>query len=99
MKLESLHVYRRGWNNDGKVTGSVKFKNDLGEIELNLDEQACQEILAICADSLVAVSREVHRLHGETGNGGMMAYAPLWLLVLMGLGCFAAGVFLGRISR
>ncbi len=55
MRLESLHLYR-GWGQKG-VTGKVKFNNQLGEIELKINEEQCQQILAICADSLVAISK------------------------------------------
>lgn len=55
MRLESLHLYR-GWGQKG-VTGKVKFTNELGEIELKINEDRCQQILAICADSLVAISK------------------------------------------
>lgn len=55
MKLESLHLHR-GWGKKN-LTGKAKFTNELGEIELNLNEDQCQRVLEICADSLVAVSK------------------------------------------
>ena len=55
MRFESLYL-TRCWGEKG-VTGKVKFTNQLGEIELKINEDQCQQILAICADSLVAISK------------------------------------------
>lgn len=55
MKLESLRLHR-GWGQKN-LTGKAKFTNELGEIELNLNEDQCNRVLEICADSLVAVSK------------------------------------------
>lgn len=57
MKLKRLYL-SRSW--DGKqVTGDVQFSGELGTVELKLDDAACKSILEICAETLVAVSKEV----------------------------------------
>lgn len=56
MILRSLHIRRQDYG-DKSITGSVEFANGEGKIELVLDEQLCTEIVAVCADALVRVSK------------------------------------------
>lgn len=54
MELESLNVH----SYSGELKGRIKFKNELGTIELVLDEQASREVVRTCADSLIRISQK-----------------------------------------
>lgn len=56
MILKSLNIYR---NYEGITSGRIKFQNELGEIELILNDEACNKMLHICAEQLVESSKEV----------------------------------------
>ena len=55
MELERLFISRY---HDGTLRGSVSFKNDLGEISLNLDAAAGAAVMNVCADALLRVSKK-----------------------------------------
>jgi len=60
MKLEQLALtYCTYGVNNGKYTGAAKFENQYGSIELTLSPEMSAQILQICAEALVANSREV----------------------------------------
>ena len=55
MQFERLHV-----NKDyrGGLSGSIEFSNDLGKIALTLPDELAQKLLAICAETLVDISKQ-----------------------------------------
>ncbi|WP_457650845.1 hypothetical protein [Profundibacter sp.] len=55
IKFKSLIVHRMF----GKVQGKITVSGDYGETELKLSEEQCNDILAICADSLVEAATEI----------------------------------------
>ena len=58
MKL--LEIERQEWGpNKGILQGKIKFDSELGEIAMRLTPEHIQQILNVCADSLVSVSKEV----------------------------------------
>jgi len=60
MILEKLEIERKHWGpNEGRMAGSIKFTNPAGEVSLILTDKHIQEILKICADSIVTISKEV----------------------------------------
>lgn len=56
MNLQRLNI-SRNWTGNKAVTGKIQFSDELGTIELVLSEKQCQEILKVCAESLVATSK------------------------------------------
>ncbi len=60
MNIKTLHMYRDTYGSTaGKVTGKIEFESEYGEVSLILTPEHCEQILRICADSLVQVSKEV----------------------------------------
>lgn len=55
MNFEKLWLSARS---DGTIRGHVEFKNELGTVELNLDDKLSKEVMAVCADALVRVSKQ-----------------------------------------
>lgn len=55
MELKQVFLTR---NYNGDLTGSVEFSNELGTIKLNMDPEASQEILRVCGDALVRISKK-----------------------------------------
>ena len=55
MKLDKIYI-SRSW--DGKeFKGDIEFVNELGKVEIRLDDAACQKIIAVCASQLVKTSK------------------------------------------
>lgn len=55
MKLNKIYI-SRSW--DGKkMDGNIEFSNKIGKVEINLDDEACQKIIAICASQIVNTSK------------------------------------------
>lgn len=54
MQLEKLFI--SNWS--GKLSGSVEFKNELGKIELTLDNEAAAALLRVCGDQLARISKK-----------------------------------------
>ena len=54
MELESLAIYTYS----GAPKGTIKFKNELGVIELRLDDEACREMFQVCGKALVRISKK-----------------------------------------
>jgi hypothetical protein len=60
MRLEQLHVSRDAYGETkGQLRGRVEFTGSYGKVELALDEELSLRIVRICADAIVAASREV----------------------------------------
>ena len=57
MKLKSLHVYKN--YDDADYRARIEFEGSHGTVELNLDKQLSEKMLAVCADEIVASSKEV----------------------------------------
>lgn len=53
--LERLNLHR-AYGKDGLV-GTAEFKGSQGEVNLRLDEEAAQIIVAACAEALVETTR------------------------------------------
>lgn len=60
MQLESLSIQRRIYGpNEGKLEGEITFKNPRGKVQLVLNDEISQRLLAIVADGVVESSREI----------------------------------------
>jgi hypothetical protein len=62
LKLEKLEIERgASWAVDaGRLSGKVKFVDDEARsIELPLDEQLAHEIVSLCSDAMVRVTKAV----------------------------------------
>lgn len=60
MQLERLSMQRKSYGpNEGKLEGTISFKNPDGEIQIMLNDDSCLKILALCADGLVKSAQEV----------------------------------------
>ena len=61
MNLKRLEINKREsyQSNPGQLEGSIKFESDTGEITLRLTPDHIQQIINVCADSLVVVSKAV----------------------------------------
>ena len=64
MIFKGLNIRRLSTYDDrpGKLTGTISFSNDMADISLNLTEEHCRQLLAVCADALVDSVREVAQL-------------------------------------
>ena len=62
MILKSLLI-RKSYSYDAKTnavyTGEVEFTSQHGEIKLNLTPEQVEGVLAVCAESVVAASKDV----------------------------------------
>ena len=56
IEFKSVSI-RRDWK--GKLEGKLEINGDYGNTRLNLTEDLCTSILAICADSIVAAASEI----------------------------------------
>ena len=54
MNFKNLFIH----TTSGKLSGKIEFQNELGEIALKLDEQMTQDVLNVCAEALVRVSKQ-----------------------------------------
>jgi len=60
MQLSKLLIRREEYgNNKGRLTGTVEFQGSCGKVELPLDEELSKQIVDICAEGIVRVSRHV----------------------------------------
>lgn len=60
MRLERLHIDLCSYGlNEGKYTGSAKFCNAYGGVEIVLSPEVSDKILAIVGDAVVDNAREV----------------------------------------
>jgi hypothetical protein len=60
MYLKSLNLYRNEYGPEaGRVTGTVSFVGELGEIKLNLSNEQVDRFLPIFAEALVESAKEV----------------------------------------
>ena len=57
MKLKSLRIHKDCYSEH--YAGAVEFEGSHGEVKLVLDERLSEKILAVCADEIVASSKEV----------------------------------------
>ena len=46
----------------GRLNGTIKFANSRGEIQVNIDPQKIERIVAVLAEELVDTARETARL-------------------------------------
>jgi hypothetical protein len=59
MQLQKLHIERNTWGSrEGLLDGAITLKGESGEISLPLDDQMAQQIVAICAEAMVRVTKE-----------------------------------------
>ncbi len=56
IEFKGLRI-RRKW--DGVLEGELEIAGDYGNSRLNLTEDLCTSILAICADSITAAAAEI----------------------------------------
>jgi hypothetical protein len=61
MKLESLHIYATGYGESDRLTGSIKFSNINGNVELTLRQEHMQQVLEAVGQGLVESAKEVAR--------------------------------------
>ena len=70
MQLTRLSVTREEWGenkgkltgrgeNKGKLTGRVEFSGPHGKVELPLDEKMSHDMVAICSEAIVRMSKGV----------------------------------------
>jgi hypothetical protein len=60
MQLERLAITRETWGvNKGQFTGAIEFSNQSGKIQLNLNHETGQKLLAVVAECLVDTAKEV----------------------------------------
>jgi len=60
MQLKGLSITRSEWGDrKGMLSGKVTFEGASGEITLPLDEHLSKQIVDICAEGIVRVSRHV----------------------------------------
>ncbi len=61
MQLESLTIRRRAnyESNAGTFEGKVKFTQNGGEVQINLDEGFATKILALCAEGIVETTKKL----------------------------------------
>lgn len=59
MRLTDLNITLNNYGRDkGKYTGKAEFTDKAGDVALNLNEEACEKIFAICADGVISVAKE-----------------------------------------
>ncbi len=63
MRLNKISIERRPsyHKNAGQLEGEVEFESETGVITLRLTPSHVEQIINVCADSLVVVSKEVAR--------------------------------------
>jgi len=60
MQLNRLTVIRQEYGNEkGKLRGSIEFAGPHGKVEIPLDERLSQEVVRLCSDGIVRISRQV----------------------------------------
>jgi len=60
MQLDKIYITRSDYGqNKGRLSGRIGFKGACGNIELTLNESLSQKIVAICADEMVAASKDI----------------------------------------
>ena len=60
MNIKELRIARQEYGEDkGKLMGQLKVDSQEGAITINLTHEHAQKVIAMCADSLVVVSKEV----------------------------------------
>lgn len=61
--------------NRGRLSGSITFCNQLGEVRVNLDPEKIERIVSVLADDLVSTAKETASLMVsqvlEQASGGM----------------------------
>ena len=57
MRLERLTIYTSYKSDNYK--GTAEFEGSYGKVELHLEQRLSEKILAVCADEIVASSKEV----------------------------------------
>ena len=56
IEFKAVRIWR---SISGKLVGNVDFAGKYGETRLNLTEELCTSILAICADNIVGAASEI----------------------------------------
>jgi len=59
MRLKSLQIDRQTWTPGQPLVGHIRFMDDSGEIQVNLDDAKCNEMLRVVADALVEKSKAI----------------------------------------
>lgn len=60
MELQRLHISRIEYGeNKGCLMGVIEFSGPFGKVELPLDKQLSKDILCLCSDAVVRVSKMV----------------------------------------
>jgi len=60
MILKRLTIAVSEWGaNKGRYTGEATFSAPLGEVKLNLSPEQISKIFGVCAEAIVAASKEV----------------------------------------
>jgi len=60
MNLNKLYISRTEWGAaKGKLQGNVEFIGPNGKVELPLDEELSKQIVSLCADGIVRMSRSI----------------------------------------
>lgn len=63
MQIQQMIMTANSYGPDkGRLTGSIKFANDGGEITLNIDQASCDKIVKLCAAALVESANKVANL-------------------------------------
>lgn len=60
MKLNTLYITRTNYGSDaGKLSGEIAFIGEVGKVNLVLSDEHCRRMLEICAEAIVASTKEV----------------------------------------
>ena len=78
MQMTLLRVHRITYGKEeGMLQGVVEFTGPRGKVELELDEQLSQEVVNLCSDGIVRMSREIAaELTAEIVEGTAALPAP-----------------------
>lgn len=77
MKLISLHIHN-GYNSDDTYRGSVSFTSSHGKVELVLDQEMSEKVVAVVAEQIVESAKTV----AEAMNASFVAELEAPSLVL-----------------
>lgn len=61
--IKQIHLDQADWGpNAGKLAGTITFKNQRGEVKVNIDPGRIERIVAVLAEELVETARETASL-------------------------------------
>jgi hypothetical protein len=61
MLVKSIFLSRQEWR-ENRLSGTVTFSGDFGEVKLNVSDEAAEKILALCAEGLVQAAQQTSKL-------------------------------------